>query len=158
MVPGCGFGHDVALISDSTQGRIEGLDIAQEAIDGAATRYPLQNTEWLRGDLFEWSQRRRGKYDLVWEHTCFSAISPERRADYAAVMHELIPSGGHLLGIFFPNPDHPKDHGPPFHTSAEELHQLFDSGFSLDWFGEPSMTYDSREGVGRELSMLWRRK
>jgi len=158
LVPGCGFGHDVGLISESAGGKIEGLDIAREAVTEAKEKYPRENIAWSCGDLFEWPEGREGAYDMIWEHTCFSAISPERRPDYAAAMSALIRSGGYLLGIFFPNPDHPLTEGPPFHVSVAELHQLFDDSFSLEWSAEPSITYESRDGEGRELSMLWRRR
>ena len=158
LVPGCGFGHDVALIESIATGRIEGLDIAEEAVSAAKERYSSARIEWSCGDLFEWSDGREGKYDLIWEHTCFSGISPARRVNFAAAMAELIPSGGCLLGIFFPNPDHPIGEGPPFHVSLEELHQLFGADFELEWSKEPSRTYESRRGEGREISMLWRRK
>lgn len=158
LIPGCGFGHDAALIAGAAGGEIEGLDIAKEAVTEAKEKYPLENISWRCGDLFEWSLGRQGAYDMVWEHTCFSAIPPERRLNYAVAMTSLIRQDGYLLGVFFPNPDHPRGDGPPFHVSVSELHQLFDKDFSLEWSAEPSKTYESRQGEGRELSMLWQRK
>ena len=78
LVPGCGYGHDAALISGIAEGQVEGLDIVEEAISGAKSRYPFACVDWSCGDLMEWSAGREGNYDLVFEHTCFSAISPRK--------------------------------------------------------------------------------
>lgn len=154
LVPGCGVGHDAKVIADLCQGEVFGLDVAKEAIDLARSRYETDGLSWVAGDLFDWE----GSYDLVFEHTCFCAIPVERRGDYAAKMAGLIPEGGHLLGIFFLNPDHEGEEGPPFGVTTDELDEFFGSRFELLWSQPPSRTFESREGDGRELSMLWRRR
>ncbi len=154
LVPGCGFGHDAHLIHATAKGRLIGLDLAQEAIDQAEARYSGEGLSWGVGDLFEW----QGSYELVFEHTCFCAIPVGRRADYVAKMAELIPKGGHLLGIFFLNPDHEGEEGPPFGVTAAELSEFFGRDFELIWSKPPSKTYEGREGEGRERSMLWQRR
>jgi len=154
FVPGCGFGHDAHLIKTIGKGGVLGLDLAQEAIDQAEARYSEQGLSWVLGDLFEW----QGTYELVFEHTCFCAIPEKRRADYVAKMAQLIPAGGHLLGIFFLNPDHEGEEGPPFGVSTVELDEFFGGDFEMVWSKRPSKTFKERQGEGRELSMLWRRK
>ncbi len=154
LVPGCGFGHDAQLIHAVTRANVLGLDLAQEPIEQAKQRYCKKGLAWTVGDLFDWP----GRYDLVFEHTCFCAIPIERRGDYAAAMARLIQPGGHLLGIFFLNPDHEGEEGPPFGVTLDELEGFFGEDFALEWSQEPSQTYEGREGEGRELSMLWRRK
>jgi len=154
FVPGCGVGHDVALIRAVNQGEVLGLDIADEAIDRATARYSDLDISWQAGDLFTW----QGVYDLVFEHTCFCAIPVARRPDYVEAMARLIPSGGHFAGIFFLNPDHEGEEGPPFGVGPEELERYFSSDFVLQWSRAPQKTFKSREGEGRELCMIWRRK
>ncbi|MCH1419890.1 MAG: TPMT family class I SAM-dependent methyltransferase [Akkermansiaceae bacterium] len=154
LVPGCGFGYDADLIGKLTSSEIFGLDIAEEAIRKARERSLRDETTWGVGDLFDWA----GRYDLVFEHTCFCAIPIDRRQDYVSAMGSLIPLGGHLLGIFFLNPDHEGEEGPPFGVTMEELHDLFGAEFELVWFEPPAKTFSSREGEGRELCMLWQKK
>lgn len=154
LVPGCGFGHDARLIASSTAGQVVGLDLAPEAIAKAGEKDKRENLSWVLGDLFEWD----GAYDLVFEHTCFCAIPVARRIDYVAKMADLLSSGGHLLGIFFLNPDHESEEGPPFGVSVEELNAFFSEHFELVWSMPPSKTYEARVGEGRELAMLWRRR
>ena len=153
LVPGCGYGHDANLISSIARGEVVGLDLAAEAVSEAKLRYSGEGKTWKMGDLFEWE----GSYELVFEHTCFCAIPVERRGDYAEAMARFIPSGGHLLGIFFLNPDHEGEEGPPFGVTTDELEGILGSDFALIWSQEPNKTYAGREGAGRELAMLWRR-
>jgi len=153
LVPGCGFGHDAHLLNSAAKGEILGLDLAVEAIATARKKDASPGLSWQVGDLFELT----GSYDLVFEHTCFCAIPVERRGDYATAMAGLIPSDGHLLGIFFLNPDHEGEEGPPFGVTLDELTGFFGEDFELVWSKQPAKTYEGREGVGREVSMLWRR-
>jgi len=153
LVPGCGYGHDANLISSVAEGEMQGLDLVKAAVREAERRYSGDGKSWAVGDLFEWE----GSYDLVFEHTCFCAIPVERRREYAEAMARLIPAGGHLLGVFFLNPDHEGEEGPPFGVSTDELGEFFCGEFELVWSKEPTKTYGGREGEGRELSMLWRR-
>lgn len=154
LVPGCGVGHDAAKIREVAQGTLVALDLSGEAIERGKTRYPGVGIEWEVGDLFEYE----GDFDLVFEHTCFCAIPIVRRRDYVATMERLIGSGGYLVGIFFPNPDHEGEEGPPFGVAVEDLHRFFEEGFELVWSQEPQKTFKSREGDGRELCMVWRRR
>lgn len=160
LVPGCGLGHDARLISRSSEARVIGLDLAPEAIARARDLSPAGDGDgthrlaWEVGDLFT----REDKADLVFEHTCFCAIPVERRPDYLRAVSRILPSGGHLLGIFFLNPDHEGEEGPPFGVEREELEEFFREDFDLLWAQEPRQTFPAREGEGRELCLLMQRK
>lgn len=154
LVPGCGFGHDARLIDRHSEGTVTGLDIAPEAIEQARILTEGPGPQWEVGDLFSWT----GSYDLVFEHTCFCAIPVERRPDYVESMARLIRPGGNLLGIFFLNPDHEGEVGPPFGVQREELDDFFGDLFEVRWSAPPRLTYPSRLGEGRELSLLLERR
>lgn len=154
LVPGCGMGHDARMIANAFQGKVTGLDLADEAIRQAVEFSPGDSTDWAVGDLFEW----QGNFDLVFEHTCFCAIPVERRPDYVDAMARLIPAGGHLLGVFFLNPDHDGEEGPPFGVRRDELKNYFMADFEFRWTNPPSRTYPGRTGEDRELCVLMERK
>lgn len=154
LVPGCGFGHDARLIDRYSKGTVTGLDIASEAIQQARILTEKPGPRWEVGDLFNW----QGAYDLVFEHTCFCAIPVERRPEYVEAMARLIRPGGSLLGIFFLNPDHEGEAGPPFGVQREELDHFFGNFFEIRWSAAPRRTYPSRLGDGRELSLLLQRQ
>lgn len=151
--PGCGFGRDVALLAELAES-VTALDIAEEAISMAKTLHSAKNIHWELGDLFTWSECE--SYDLVWEHTFISAIPPSSRSDYARIVHQVLKPGGIFCGIFFLNPDHDPDEGPPFHISREQLHAMFDFGFELLEDHPNPVTYECREN--RETLMIWKRK
>jgi methyl halide transferase len=143
LVPGCGPGHDAALIA--AQGaQVLGLDIAPLTIERARAAYPL--LDWLEGDLFT----HEGSYDAVFEHTCFCALSPALRADYVAAMKRLLRPGGRLVGIWFINPDlDPGESGPPFPTPLPELEAWFAEGFRIVEDAVPAVAFPGREGRER---------
>lgn len=155
LIPGCGFGHDAAIIANSVKS-VTALDIASEPIESAGKLHPAENIDWQVGDFFTWQDQHANAYDLIWEHTCFCAIPLEMRQSYAESAARLLRPHGLLAGIFFLNPDHPLEEGPPFGVTREELHQHFAPYFELLWDLPPRATYEGREN--REALLLWRLK
>jgi methyl halide transferase len=152
MVPGCGLGHDARALAEAGA-EVVGLDIAPFAIT-AAKGFPLRgDISFVLGDLFH-PDAVRGEFDWIFEHTCFCAIPPGRRGDYVRSVRALLKPGGHLLAIFFLNPDHDED-GPPYGCSVEELDALFSPYFRLVEESGNLPTYPGREG--REIMRLLRR-
>jgi SAM-dependent methyltransferase len=152
MVPCCGLGHDARALAEAGA-EVVGLDIAPFAIT-AARGFPLRgDISFVLGDLFH-PDAVRGEFDWIFEHTCFCAIPPGRRGDYVRSVRALLKPGGHLLAIFFLNPDHDED-GPPYGCSVEELDALFSPYFRLVEESGNLPTYPGREG--REIMRLLRR-
>ena len=152
LAPGCGMGHDVALLAEAGS-LVTGLDISAMAVDAASKRYPVPHAKFEVGDLFdpEWAAGR--VFDRVWEHTCFCAINPSQREDYVESMYRLLKPEGLFVGLFFTDTGVPFEEGPPFETSRDEVVELFSSRFTLVSEGLPSASYPSREG--REWLMQW---
>jgi SAM-dependent methyltransferase len=153
LVPGCGFGHDVRAISN-LQNEVSGLDLAASAICGAQ-KFPHTGNETYRlGDLFDLPTEMLGVFDWVWEHTCFCAIDPSMRSEYARSVAGALKPGGHLLAIFYLNTGH--EEGPPFDVTIAELDTLFGGAFELVREWPPGAAYPGREG--REWMRLLRRR
>jgi methyl halide transferase len=146
-VPGCGSGHDVRALS-TRQNHVLGIDLASRAITKAKARPRIANEEYLLANLFELPAKFRGRFDWIFEHTCFCAIDPGMRQDYVDAVIRLLKPEGKLLAIFFPNPDHDKP-GPPHGVSVEELEKFFGPHFALEREWIPQRTHPGREG--REL-------
>ncbi len=103
LVPGCGSGHDVRAIASASQAaQVVGLDIAPSALD-QARRFPVAGQEtYLLADLFDLPAVLIGRFEWVFEHTCFCAIDPQQRPDYvwatiARAPAERIPAGNLFL-------------------------------------------------------------
>lgn len=146
LVPGCGFGHDVRALA-ATAGEVVGIDIAPSAIAGARKFPHVAGEHYELADLFDLPASMRGAFDWVWEHTCFCAIDPARRADYVEAVAGALRPGGKLLAIFYLDPGQQSpEEGPPFEVSIAELDRLFLPRFTLEREWLPQRAYAGREG------------
>jgi SAM-dependent methyltransferase len=153
LVPGCGRGHDCRELARHGFD-VTGMDISASA---AAEARALADKESLKieykvGDCLHPWRNVHGKFDWVFEHTCFCAIDPGKRDRYVEAMASYLKAGGCLLGIFYNI--QPKT-GPPFGTTRVELIERFSPRFTLVMDKVPR-SYPNREG--KELLMLWRKQ
>ena len=153
LVPGCGVGHDVREIA-RYGGRVLGLDIAPSAIAAAQTFPVVGNESYRQADLLALPNAYAGRFDWAVEHTCFCALEPTLRSRYVQAIATALKPGGHLLAVFFLNPNHSGD-GPPYGIELAQLDALFAADFQLlkDW--QPDKAFPTR--VGRERMRLLRR-
>lgn len=158
LVPGCGLGHDARAIAVAEPAaNVLGLDIAPSAIAAATGIEGPGNAAFRQGDLFDLPADLRGRFDWIWEHTCFCAIDVDRRDAYAAAVATALRAGGHLLGVFYLDPyrgDHRPGGGPPHGCTTGELHDRFArAGFQILAEDVPVATYLEREGRERLVLM-----
>lgn len=159
LVPGAGRGHDAAAILESTEeAEIVAIDISSTATNSARERYQSNRLHFLLEDLFALPSEHSGKYDWIWEHTCFCAIDPELRDDYVGAVHAALKEGGELLAVFFLDPyddEHRPGEGPPHGTSLEEISERFLSKgkFELLESYVPQQSYDGREGLEQVMRL-----
>lgn len=155
LVPGCGLGHDLALVA-AAGAEATGLDIAPTAVAQARAIYP--QLDLMLGDLLALPDEWLGRFDWIFEHTCLCALPPGRRGDYEQAVARLLRPGGRLVGIWFIEPEmDPGESGPPFALPLAELDALFPS---TRWRvlddAIPEVAYPGR--LGRErLRVLERR-
>ena len=152
FVPGCGYGFDARALSTPSN-HVIGIDLAPFAIAKANSFPKVGHEEYLLGDLFALPPEFNGRFDLVFEHTCFCAIEPMRRAQYVETIVRLLKPGGKLIAIFFINPDHDEE-GQPYRVSGAELEEVFGMHFSLEREWVPARTHPGREK--RELMRILR--
>jgi SAM-dependent methyltransferase len=153
LVLGCGTGHDVRELARRGL-EVVGLDVAPLAIERARAHKPVGQETFILGDLFDLPVEVRGTFDGLFEHTCFCAIDPTRRADYAEAVAAALRPGGRLLAVFYATPDNGGE-GPPFGCTAEEIDALFGGNFRLLEEHTEIPTFAEREG--RELLRLYER-
>ena len=161
LVPGCGFGHDVRAIAATGQARrVCGLDFSPAAL-AKARQYPsVGNESYVEADLFALPPEFSGRFDWVFEHTCFCAIDPSLRAGYVRAVAQALRVGGHLLAVFYMRPwedgkPMPPGGGPPFGITVMELDALFAGHLDLLEETIPALAYPCSEN--RELVRLWRK-
>lgn len=129
-VVGAGLGHE-AFEAASLGFSVTAIDFAPSAIRGMEKRaretgLPIEL--WER-DLFSLQEASAGRFDAVLEHTCFCAIEPSRRREYAQGVRALLVPGGKLFGLFYA---HGRPGGPPFDVQEPELRELFSSDFVIE--------------------------
>lgn len=154
LVPGCGRGHDAALLHQHGW-EVIGLDLSGTALAWARDFYGgSADLQWLERDFFE-PPPDEWIVGGIFEHTCFCAIPPQRRAEYVASAARWLPVGGILVGLFFLDP--PKnlgDEGPPFGVTMADISELFTQSFSLEWAMRPTIADPSRFGCELLVKMV----
>lgn len=155
LVPGCGTGHDVRALA-AAGAHVIGLDFAPAAVARARAHELVADESYVQGDFFALPDELIGRFDWIFEHTCFCAIPRERRRDYVDSCLEALKPSGKFLGIFYLNPRDDSGDGPPYGVTREEIAELFLNDFEEVSSRVPSQSYEGREG--REWVWVGRRK
>ena len=149
-VPGCGTGHDVRAWARAGF-EAEGFDLAPSAIRLSIekTKAAGLSAHYHLADFLRDKPPRR--FDWLFEHTLYCAISPSDRDDYVRAVVRWVKPAGQFLAVHYLIPD--KD-GPPFGTTREEVLARFSPHFELleEWVPR---SYPNRTGL--ELMLWWRR-
>lgn len=152
LVPGCGRGHEAALLAQLGFTAI-GLDFSAEAIGRAQALHGDGAPElgWLQADLLDAQALAAaglgpGRLQGVLEHTCFCAIDPALRPAYLKAVVRLLAPGGWLLGLFW---CHSRPGGPPWGSDAAALAQ------QLAGAGLTRLVWEPAEGSVAERDQEW---
>jgi SAM-dependent methyltransferase len=145
-VPGCGRGHDARLLARHGFA-VTGFDFAEAAVVEArqlAAREQIA-AAFVRRDVFTLASDHRGLFDGVWEYTCFCAIDPDRREEYARVLHDILKPGGTLVACFYPLRE--GTDGPPFPVSRQGIEAALGPVFRIVEAGPPTASPERRRGL-----------
>lgn len=153
LVLGCGSGHDAAYFA--RQGHmVTAVDYSEEAVKRAKANYSsLENLKIVQADAFnlpkEWTER----FDLVFEHTCYCAIPPEKRGDLVNVWKRVLTPHGDILCVFFV---HEKITGPPWGGSEWEIRERLKKNFNSLFWTRWRLSSEARKA--KELVVYARKK
>ncbi len=145
-VPGSGRGHDARLLARHGY-RVSAFDFAEAAVAEArrlAQGEGVDVTVEAR-DVFTLGRDHAGAFDGVWEYTCFCAIDPARREEYASVLHAILRPGGLLLACFYPLRE--GEDGPPFPVARADIDRVLTGRFTVLEAGPPARSVDRRRGL-----------
>ena len=135
--PGCGRGHDVRLFREHGHDAV-GFDLVLVAPPDV----PVE-----RLDVFDLGRVHPAAFDVVVEYTCYCAIDPARRREYAASVRAALKPGGVLIALLFPMGDKPD--GPPFGVDESEIEGVLGEGMELEHLEAPSSSVEPRRGRER---------
>ena len=143
LVLGCGEGHDAAYFAQAGH-FVTAVDISPLALEKAKAKYGhLENIKFVQADLFKLPREFADSFDVVFEHTCYCAINPEKRQELVKIWNRALVSGGHLMGVFFA---FEKRQGPPYGGSEWELRQRLKSHYQPIFWGRWQQSLPRRQG------------
>jgi SAM-dependent methyltransferase len=140
--PGCGQGHDVRLFAERGYDAV-GFDFALSSADP-----PIEQM-----DVFDLGRRYPEAFHTIVEYTCYCAIDPERREEYAGVLWSALKPGGLLVALLFPVEHKPE--GPPFGIDEAEIEDVLARDLEILEVTTPESSVEAR--LGRERLVLARK-
>ncbi len=154
IVLGAGRGHDAREFARHGF-QVTAVDFAAYAVrEMHRLSDPAAPINAMQHDLFRLPRELDRQFDYVLEYTCFCAIDPKRRSEYADVVARLLKPQGTYIDLAFPLDRH--DGGPPFTVSIDEVLDLFATrGFQLVRRETPIESVTARQG--REELLIFRR-
>ncbi len=130
FVPCAGRGHDAREFARHGFA-VTAVDFSPSAVHAMKELAdPGAPMEIMQHDMFNLPREMDGQFDYVLQYTCFCAIDPNRREEYADMVARLLKPGGVYIDLAFPLDG--RVGGPPFATSEQEIAGLFAGrGFEL---------------------------
>jgi len=130
IVLGAGRGHDAREFARHGF-QVTAVDFASQAVQEMhRLASPEAPVEILQHDIFTLPESLNNAFDYVLEYTCFCAIDPNRRTDYADLVTRLLKPNGIYIDLAFPLDG--RKGGPPFAVTDSEIMGLFqERGFRL---------------------------
>jgi SAM-dependent methyltransferase len=123
IVLGAGRGHDAREFARRGF-TVTAVDFAAHAVIGMRhLADPQAPIEIVQADIFTLPDKLNQTFDMVLEYTCYCAINPARRGEYADLVARLIKPGGTYVALLFPLDQH--QGGPPFAVSVDDALSLF---------------------------------
>lgn len=152
LILGAGSGHDAAFWARAGH-IVTAVDFSTEAIEQAQKNYGTQkDLKFLQADIFKLPKEYHGQFDIVFEHTCYCAITPDRRNELVQVWLRCLAERGHLLGVFFTRD---KPIGPPWGGSEWEIRERLKKNFDFRYWTRWHQSIPRRQGY--EL-VVWAQK
>jgi SAM-dependent methyltransferase len=128
LVLGAGNGHDAAYFAKLGH-QVTAVDFSTQAIQKARSLYSqFENLSFVEKDVFNLPEGWTGQFDIVFEHTCYCAINPQKRNELVKTWKRMLHAQGTLLGVFFVME---KPVGPPFGGSEWELRQRLQKDYQF---------------------------
>jgi len=130
IVLGAGRGHDAREFSRHGF-EVTAVDFSSYVVGQMRELdEPDAPIEILQHDIFTLPDELNNTFDYVIEYTCFCAIDPKRRLEYADVVNRLLKPNGTYIDLAFPLDN--RKGGPPYAVKESEIFNLFESrGFKL---------------------------
>jgi SAM-dependent methyltransferase len=141
LVPGCGYGNEAILLGEKGW-IVTAVDFAPAAAERVKQRAAGLSVSVVERDIFGLHKDLSDHFDLVLEHTCYCAIPPGMRGEYARVMAAALKRKGTLVGLFW----EVEGEGPPYSTDPEDIRTHFSPHFKVDRIEKARNSFPERRG------------
>ena len=123
IVLGAGRGHDAREFSRHGF-EVTAVDFSSYAAEQMhKLADPRALIQILQHDIFTLPSELNNSFDYVLEYTCFCAIDPKRRTEYADLVRRLLKEDGLYIDLAFPLDQ--RKGGPPYAVTESEILDLF---------------------------------
>ncbi|HET9137351.1 MAG TPA: GrpB family protein [Candidatus Kapabacteria bacterium] len=123
VVVGCGLGDDAEELSRRGY-NVTAFDVSPSAIEWAKKRFPNSNVQYQSVDLFEFPERWKQHFDLVFECYTVQALPRSVRSQAIRSVCDLVAPAGDLLVVARGWREGQSDDGPPWAITDEELKEF----------------------------------
>jgi methyl halide transferase len=146
IVLGAGRGHDAREFARHGF-QVTAVDFAGQAVQEMRRLTDLAAPiEILQHDIFTLPESLNNTFDYLLEYTCFCAIDPNRRTEYADLVTRLLKPHGLYIDLAFPLDN--RKGGPPFAVTEVEIFDLFQKrGFKLLSREKPAESISRRKNA-----------
>jgi len=148
LIPGCGTSQDVRAFLEASW-KAAAIDFSPVAVKQARAQLGKGADSVILGDFFKYDFEM--EFDVIYERTFLSALSPKLWPAYANRMAQLLRPDGLLAGIFLYGQE---SDPPPYMLAEGQLDGLFAKKFTLERSlpVEDSMPFF----IGKERWQEWR--
>jgi len=151
LIPGAGNAYEAEYLWRSGFKNVFFNEIAEVPIMKFLERVDdFPQNQIITENFFE----HTGQYDLIIEHTFFTAINPAMREQYARKIYELLKPQGKMLGLLFSVEF--DFEGPPYGGTEKLYRKLFEVLFEILILEKARNSIEPRHG--RELFFVLQRK
>jgi hypothetical protein len=110
----------------------------------AKNRYgDIPGIKFQTGDAFSLPESFNTSFDMVFEHTLYCAISPQKRDELVRCWRKVLVPQGQVLGVFFV---FDRSGGPPFGGSEWELETRLGANFNFLYWTRWRLSPQERQG------------
>ncbi|MBC8514577.1 methyltransferase domain-containing protein [bacterium] len=129
---GCGPGNDARYLGKKGFD-VTAVDLSAAALGIAATRLKragvLGRVRLVQANILELVRADVGAFMYGHDRGCFHCLAPRRRRLYPSVLHRLLRKGA-LFSLWTMGLDADRE-GGPYQIPAEEIRELFSTGFEV---------------------------
>ena len=147
---GCGYSKDSIFLSNKGH-KVYAIDFAKKPIDylnSIIIKSDLKTLFPIQEDIFNLKSQYTEFFDIVIEYTCFCAIDPQKRPQYAQVVKNILNENGQFIALFFPIKKKSKNlnDGPPFYVNLDKTLSLFENNFNFVKINDNPKSIKPRKG------------